>query len=58
VDVRDASTASVPHHRVHHRRDGEPVHQDHQSQARQVSSVMTGQQGGSAWEGRGGAVAS
>jgi hypothetical protein len=54
VDVRPASTASVSHHRVHHRRDGEPVHQDHQSQARQVSSVMTVQHGGPGGEGWGG----
>ena len=45
---------AVLHHRVQHRRHGEPVHQDHQSQAGQVASVVGVQQGrGARSEGRG-----
>jgi len=45
--------ATMPHHRMQHRRHREPIHQDHQSQRGQVSSVMGVQQGGSAREGGG-----
>lgn len=51
-------STAMSHRRMHHRRDREPVHQDHQAQARQVSSVMGVEQGGAAWGKRGGAVAS
>ena len=46
---------AVLHHRVQHGRHREPVHQDHEAQARQVASVVGVQQGRGA-PGEGGGV--